>query len=165
VRIFSLVAALAVATVVAAGCGPDKPFLGVPEWRDTNFEAFDANTPFKGVPRITAVKTIPYDNYVAFARQGRIVTKERRDDWLYFAVETPYLVSATNMMGDKQNVSVNVIERFRTEVPPAADSLFSAAPKSPWPDSVTKPAPKLQSLPQPAPIQPANPATSKTPGT
>jgi len=117
-------AAAAAALLAAAGCRSlTDPFLGVQEWQTLRYGRQAPDPRLADMPRITAVRTQPYEHYVREASEGRIVAQEVRGDWVYYAVVTRREVPAAEPGGEP--LAAIVTERYRARIPPEP-------PPSPW---------------------------------
>ncbi len=125
-RIVRLVATLAGAGLAAAGCASlTDPFLGVPEWQTVRYGEADAESSLKGVPKITAVETREYMHYVRAASAGRIVAREIRGDWVYYALATRRVMGVSGQgQGVPRRVVAVVYERYRAKQPPKPPPRF-----------------------------------------
>jgi len=120
VRTILLLAMLAGAACVPAGCRSlTDPFLGVPEWKTVRYGDEDSESPLKGVPKITAVETREYAHYVRAVSAGRVVVREFRDDWVYYAVATLRAVETSGEAPAAPRRTVAVVyERYRAKRAP-----------------------------------------------
>jgi hypothetical protein len=133
-RILHLAAA-AVCGLSAAGCASlTDPFMGVPEWQTVHYG--EDHPVLDGVPRITAVQDREYGHYVRSASTGRIVAREVRGDWVYYAVASRRVVQGPGAgpSGGGRAVAV-VYERFRVKQPPRP----APKPRPRLPDQETEP--------------------------
>lgn len=127
-----LLAALAI-----GGCA--KPFMGVSEWRTVHYEDEDPNTPFRGVPKLTAVQKTEYRNYLRAVRDGIIVAREERGNTMYFAVARPVNVRVEpSGPGQADTAMVVVTERFKTTIPAPLEPIETPLSKRP-PTGTVKP--------------------------
>ncbi|NOZ24022.1 MAG: hypothetical protein GXP25_23335 [Planctomycetes bacterium] len=64
---------------------------------------------------MTRVKHADPKTYLALKQQGRILTEQRRGDYIYFAVKN----SREVQVGEpgKQVVTIDVIERYKAKLP------------------------------------------------
>ena len=143
-----LVAALAV-----AGCA--KPFMGVPEWRTVRYEDEDPHTPFRGVPKLTAVQKTEYRNYIRAVREGIIVAREERGDTMYFAVARPVSVRIEpSGPGQAGTATVVVTERFKATIPAPLEPLETPLSKRPPTGTVRPKTPTRSDIKKVAPWLP-----------
>lgn len=115
-----LLACLGLGGLPAGGCASlTDPFLGVPEWQTVRYGADAPDPALDGVPRITAVEDREYAHYVRSASSGRIVAREERGDWIYYALATRRVVrpKRSGPAGPGRAVAV-VYERYRAKMPP-----------------------------------------------
>jgi hypothetical protein len=112
-------ATLAVCGVSAAGCASlTDPFMGVPEWQTVRYGGEASDPALDGVPRITAVEEREYTHYVQAASTGRLVARDVRGDWVYYAIATRrgVQVPGGDPAGPHRVVAV-VYERYRARQP------------------------------------------------
>ncbi|MFO8013766.1 MAG: hypothetical protein R6X20_10735 [Phycisphaerae bacterium] len=103
----------------AGGCASlTDPFLGVPEWQTVHYGDETPDPALRGVPRITAVEERAYTHYVQAASTGRLVAREVRGGWIYYAVATrrAVRVPGADPSGPHRAVAV-VYERYRARQP------------------------------------------------
>jgi len=124
-------AALVLSALAAGGCASlVDPFLGVPEWQTVRYGDDAPNPALEGVPRITAVQSREYSHYIRSASLGRIVAREERGDWIYYAVATRQVVRprGADTLGSGRAVAI-VYERYRAKQPP--ELLPESRPRMP----------------------------------
>ncbi len=115
-----LLVCLGLGSLAAGGCGSlTDPFLGVPEWQTVGYGDDAPDPALDGVPRITAVEDREYAHYVRSSSSGRIVAREERGGWIYYALATRRVVGPKQggPSGHRRAVAV-VYERYRAKMPP-----------------------------------------------
>ena len=109
-------AAAIVAACFLAGCaGRGRPFafLGIPETESSGKGPVGliAGKPCR-VNNVTPVSEVPYEDYQAAGRNGRIFAEQRHGGYVYYAVK-----EQRDVPFDNASAWLEVIERFKAKLP------------------------------------------------
>lgn len=110
---------LVVMMMLLAGCAGD--FMGYPENRAKRIEEENPRVDdyLRGIPTMTAVRELSYNDYLHALREDRIYTQQRRGEFIYWATrEQLHTPLPPEHAGSPADPYITVTERYRAKLPP-----------------------------------------------